>query len=117
MSQNINKIISKLNEIKAEIGRIEDRILNSSDVTPKNKTTGYVHTKNSDETWCVNHILERTRKEKIFINGYKRYPDIGILAVYSGDNQNLSFYELGDIDIDSDISELTPSDFKEIEVD
>lgn len=117
MAQNINRIISKLNEIKAEISRIENRILNSSDITSKNKTTGYVHIKNSDETWCVNHLILSNGEEKIFIDGYKKYPDIGVLAVYSGDNQNLSFYKLGDIDIDSDISELTLSDFKEIEVD
>lgn len=102
----------KLDEIKSDVIQLVGSLLLNKEIRLGGKTQGYTLIKTKDEIWHVNHLIIKTGEEKVFINGYKKYEEAGVLVVYDGSGMNpIKFYELPIMD---DINELSLSNLTEI---
>ena len=111
--QNTNKTINKLEEIKSDVIQLVESILLNKNIKLRGKTRGYTLIRTKDETWHANHLVSKPGNEKVFINGFKKYKDEGVLVVYDGSqSEPIKFYALP-VD-DKDINELSLCDLKEI---
>jgi hypothetical protein len=107
------KLEEKLEEIKLDVFQLVESILLNKDIKLRGRTRGYTLIRTKDETWHANHLVSKPGNEKVFINGFKKYKNEGVLVVYDGSqSQPIEFYELP-VD-DKDINELSSCDLKEI---